>query len=101
MTVRSKFTDDDKVLLISIDGDFDFKLLHQFRTVYSSISDTSKNIVIDMMGTSTINSSALGMLLNMQRFLKKPDREITIINCNDGVRKVFEITRFDKKFNIA
>ena len=100
MSVESSFTEDDSVLIISIKGVFDFKLLSAFRQAYSDKGIKCEKIIIDMRGTSSIDSSALGMLLNMQRYLEKNDGEISIINCNKDVAKIFNITHFDKKFRI-
>lgn len=100
MSIETKFTDDNELLMISIKGTFDFSMLNEFRAAYSGEMDKSIKIVIDMRDTSSINSSALGMLLNMQRYLNKDDGEIEIINSNDVVQKIFNITHFNNKFNI-
>jgi len=100
MAVEFSFTEDNEVLLISIKGAFDFSLLDEFREAYSGEMSKSTKVVVDMRETSNINSSALGMLLNMQRHLEKADGEIEIINCNEVVSKIFTITHFNKKFTI-
>lgn len=101
MTIENRFSTDNKICTISIDGDFNFSRLSEFRNAYSEEAVKSAKIIIDMRKTETIDSSALGMLLNMQRFLKKADGEISIINCNKVVEKIFNITHFEKKFSIS
>ena len=101
MTVETKLTENDELLVISIKGSFDFSMLDDFRVAYTREIDKSTRVIIDMRDTLSINSSALGMLLNMQRHLDKADGEIKIINCNDVVKKIFSITHFNKKFNIG
>jgi len=96
--IESKLSDDQRILVISIKGIFDFSMLGEFREAYSGDIDKSVKVIIDMRDTLSINSSALGMLLNMQRSLGKEDGEIEIINCNETVQKVFNITHFNKKF---
>jgi len=98
--IEAKLSNDNQVLVISIKGIFDFSMLNEFRQAYSTNVDAPVKVIIDMRDTTSINSSALGMLLNMQRHLKKDDREIEIINCNDVVKKIFNITHFNKKFSI-
>jgi len=100
MPVESSLSADQSTLLISIKGKFDFKLLNEFRHAYSGDALSVKNLVIDMRDTSTIDSSALGMLLNMRRYLEDRDIEIKIINCNQDVLNVFRITHFNRKFLI-
>jgi len=101
MNVETKFSEDNQVLTISISGSFDFNSLNVFRQAYSDDAIKSAKVIVDMRNTTTIDSSALGMLLNMQRYLKRADGEISIINCNPIVAKIFAITHFSKKFNIS
>jgi len=100
MNVDSVLSKDNKVLFIGVKGKFDFSMLNEFRAAYSNDAVKDLNIIVDMRNTSTIDSSALGMLLNMQRYLNKRDGEIEIINCNQDIKKVLNITRFDKKFGV-
>jgi len=100
MSVESKYSEDKSVLTISIKGMFNFKLLNEFRQAYTDKVVKSIKIIIDLTDTTSLDSSALGMLLSMQEYLGKSDGEIKIVNCHEGVMKVFRITRFDKKFSI-
>jgi anti-anti-sigma factor len=100
MTIQTRFSKNNETYTISIDGAFDFSRLNEFREAYSEETIQSAKIVVDLSKTETIDSSALGMLLNMQRFLKKSNGAIDIINCNSVVEKIFNITHFEKKFNI-
>ena len=100
MSVETRVSEDN-VFTISIKGDFNFLLLNEFRDAYSCEDALkARKHVVDLAKTSTIDSSALGMLLNMQRHLEKGDGEITLINPNEVVQKIFNITHFGKKFNI-
>ncbi|MDH5601874.1 MAG: STAS domain-containing protein [Gammaproteobacteria bacterium] len=100
MSVETRMSDDN-VFTIAIKGDFNFLLLNQFRDAYSCEDAVkARKHIVDLEKTDTIDSSALGMLLNMQRHLDKGDGEITIINPNAVVQKIFTITHFGKKFNI-
>lgn len=100
MNVETRLSD-DKVYTISVTGDFNFLLLNEFRDAYSSKDAlNARKHIVDLAKTKTVDSSALGMLLNMQRHLEKGDGEITLINPNEVVQKIFNITHFGKKFNI-
>ena len=100
MTIQTRFSKDNDIYTISIDGSFDFSRLNEFREAYSNENIKSAKVIVDLSKTETIDSSALGMLLNMQRHLKKANGEIKIVNCNSVVAKIFNITHFEKKFNI-
>ena len=100
MNVETRLSNDD-TFTISIKGGFNFLLLNEFRDAYSSDDSlAARKHIVDLGKTDTIDSSALGMLLNMQRHLEKADGDITIINSNAVVQKIFNITHFGKKFNI-
>ena len=100
MTIETKLSEDGKLLVIRIKGNFDFTMLNEFRQTYCDVAKGVNNYMVDMRDTSTIDSSALGMLLNMKRHLNLQDGEIKIINCNPTVKKVLRITNFNKKFSI-
>lgn len=101
MKVEKRLSDSNTTLTIAIKGDFNFLLLNEFRNAYSSDEAVAaRKLVVDLSKTDTIDSSALGMLLNMQRHLEKADGEISIINSNEVVQKIFNITHFGKKFDI-
>lgn len=100
MSIETSVTTDNQILIISVIGKFDFNLLNEFRQAYTNNTADFVKVIIDMRRTLTIDSSALGMLLNMQRYLNKFNTEINIINCNPDVFKIFDITHFDEKFNI-
>ena len=100
MNVDTAFNIDNTQLVISVRGIFDFTLLNEFRQAYSNDAVKDVKVVVDLHNTTTMDSSALGMLLNMQQYLGKQDGEIEIINCNQDIEKILRITRFDKKFGV-
>jgi anti-anti-sigma factor len=100
MTVKSSLSQAGDELTISVDGKFDFGLLNEFRQAYSKDHGSVSKYLVDMRTATTMDSSALGMLLNMKKHLNKNDREIRIINCNPALKKILLIARFDKKFEI-
>ena len=48
-----------------------------------------------------MDSSALGMLLNMKKTIDSQVKTIEISNCQPQLRKILQISRFDKKFDIS
>lgn len=92
-----KCTEDGNTLTISITGRFDFEMVQEFRSAYAD--KKAGSYVIDMRGTEHMDSSALGMLLNMRKSLGE-NADISIINCRPQIKKILTISRFDKKFKI-
>lgn len=80
---------------------FDFGVVEQFRKSYETIGQTKNFLVsVDFSRTRYMDSSALGMLINAKTYLNKGESKIKIINVNDKIRKIFTISRFEKKFEI-
>ena len=100
MPVNKQVFDNGHKVIISVDGNFKFDLVADFRAAYTD-EDPKADFTVDLRTTVAMDSSALGMLLNMKAFLKKADGEIKIINASGSVRKVLLISRFDKKFTIS
>lgn len=80
---------------------FDFKTVEPFRRCYEQINrEAVRTINVDFASTRYMDSSALGMLLNLQDYFKQPKANIIIKNTNDQIRKILMISRFDQKFTI-
>jgi anti-anti-sigma factor len=92
---------DGSVFQIAIKGRFDFNLLQSFRDAYADQQGNNGQFVIDLAQTEYIDSSALGMLLNMKNHLGADDRQIEIRNCQPNLIKIFTIAHFDKKFQFV
>jgi len=97
MPVESALSSDNSELTINIIGRFDFELVQEFRAAYADKKDVI--YTIDMRATEHMDSSALGMLLNMRKTLGDSTK-ISIINCRPQIKKILTISRFDKKFDI-
>ncbi len=100
MTIEIQFSNQDKTLTISIGELFNFKLLDEFRQAYLDPRARQADIVIDLRQTRGMDSSALGMLLNMQQHLGRDNGQIRIVNASPDIKRILLIARFDKKFTI-
>ncbi len=79
---------------------FDFSCLEDFRGTYEDCTpSTARDFTIDFRNTRYIDSSALGMLIDLRKHIGE-GHDITIVNCNPQIKKIFSISRFDKKFTI-
>lgn len=87
---------------IVLDEVFDFKKVEDFRKSYELVdTQASKLISINFGNTKYMDSSALGMLLNIQSFFKEKAIKIRIVNAKDQIKKIFTISRFDQRFEIS
>ncbi|PCJ22311.1 MAG: anti-anti-sigma factor [Gammaproteobacteria bacterium] len=100
MAVTTSSSDDGKALTIAISGNFDFNVVQDFRKAYVGIDSAEIDVTIDMREAEYMDSSALGMLLNMKKHLGGDSADVRIINCRPQIKKILDISRFDKKFKI-
>ncbi len=100
MPIESKTSSNNTELTIEIDNKFDFTKVEEFRTSYSDSSSEVRRVVVDLQKTEYMDSSALGMLLNMQKFFEGRTVAFDIVNCQEQICRILTISRFDKKFNI-
>ncbi len=100
MPISAETSNDGKSVTIAISGQFDFNVVQEFRNTYMNIDTGQSHVVLDMREAEYMDSSALGMLLNMKKHLGVGDNSIRIVNCRPQVKKILDISRFDKKFQI-
>ncbi|AQQ01829.1 MULTISPECIES: STAS domain-containing protein [Pseudoalteromonas] len=101
MSLTKNESIDGTTLTIQIKGKFDFNLVQSFRQAYAQINESIIKVVIDLRETEYMDSSALGMLLNMRKTIESQVSTIQISNCQPQLRKILQISRFDKKFDIS
>lgn len=85
-------------LTISIGDKFNFDVVEEFREAY--VENEASKYVVDFRNAVYMDSSGLGMLLNMRRAVNANTADITLINCRDQVKKVLLISKFEMKFTI-
>lgn len=101
MGLERHFSEDGKELTIVLDEKFDFGMVQEFRDAYTSDVSEVREVVVDLANTEYMDSSALGMLLNMQKSLQDKVGRFCIVNACPKVAKILQISRFDKKFEIS
>ena len=100
MSLNKALSPDGKLFTIEIKGKFDFNLVQSFRSAYADVGVSTPKVIIDLRETDYMDSAALGMLLNMKKSLGDSVSSIHITNCRPQIKKILQISRFDKKFDI-
>ena len=98
MSIKSTVTNDGKTLHVAMSGRFDFNCVQDFRKAYAD-RDKYESYEVDLRDVDHIDSSALGMLLNMRKYCGE-SVEIRVTNSKPAIKKILLISRFDKKFRI-
>lgn len=100
MALTTQKSADNNTLTIAISGRFDFNMYQDFRDAYEGGIANNAAFVLDFSSTEYIDSSALGMLLVLREQSGGDRANITIVNCNDEIKKILTISNFDKLFSI-
>lgn len=103
MSVQASLAGNGSELTIKIDGRFDFSAHQEFRDAYEDVAggNNVSKYIIDMKGTSYLDSSALGMLLLLRDHAGGDNADVQIINSNQDVRKILTISNFEQLFKIV
>lgn len=100
MAIRTEKLNDNELVII-LDKQFDFSCVEDFRRAYQGPDKANKKTyVVDFKYTQYIDSSALGMLVNLQKRAAETGAQVKLTNPSEQVKKLFAISRFDKKFDI-
>jgi len=99
MSVTTTVSSDENEVTIHMAGRFDFSTHRDFVSAYKEYPKGERYFVVDLKGADYMDSSAMGMLLQLREY-GKSDKEVCLINGNDGIREILRIANFDKLFSI-
>jgi anti-sigma B factor antagonist len=99
MPTRSKKFGD--VVVISVESEFSGDAVNQFRAVAEK-ETIPENLwfVLDFQQTSTLDSAALEALLWFRERVEGNTGLVKVCGLDQTCAKIFELTRFDRKFEI-
>ncbi|MFT5691710.1 MAG: anti-anti-sigma factor [Oceanicoccus sp.] len=100
MSITSTSSPDGSEVTVFIEGRFDFSSHQVFRKAYENLDVAPEFYIVDMSATSYLDSSALGMLLLLRDYAGGDSAKITILNCNEDVKKILAISNFEQLFTI-
>lgn len=90
-------TTTDEATVLKVIGVFGLQRAHELRDLYGNIS--TKEVILDFAECTRIDSSGLGLLLNLRKNLP-PDINIKLVECPQHMQKILTITRFERFFDI-
>lgn len=85
---------------IKVTGRFDFSAHQEFINAYRDVPKGEKAFVVDLSATEYMDSSAMGMLLQLREHADKASR-IELANANANIQEILKIANFDKLFNVS
>ena len=72
----------------------------QFMLAYRDYPRGEMSFVVDLENAEYMDSSALGMLLQLRDHAQKKD-EVRLVNGNPGIQEILRIANFDKLFKVG
>jgi len=92
---------DDLLILIIVDKDANLTKSENFKEiVFKEIESGSTKIIISFEHVEYLDSSFLGALVAILKKLVALQGKLTLIELNNDIRNLFELTRLDKIFDL-
>ena len=101
MTVSSDVSPEQNEITIHVSGRFDFSAHHDFQHSYTKYAKGEKKFVVDLQDVDYMDSSAMGMLLQLREHSNKEAGGVVLANGSDGIREILRIANFDKLFTLG
>ena len=100
MSAELKIT--GKVGTIILTGIFDFSAQDAFRQIIAEALENKsvRDITVDMAGVTFMDSSAIRLLLLLNKDASGLRKSLAVINCQDALLEIFAIGGFDKVLTI-
>ncbi len=92
---------EDLVLLTIVDRDANLTKSENFKEiVFKEIESGTRKLIISFENVEYLDSSFLGALVAILKNLVPKNGRLTLIELNNDIRNLFELTRLDKIFDL-
>src|SRR5918999_2611916 len=91
-----------KAHVVAVTGEVDLFTAPEFKQrVMAPIAAGVDNVIVDLMETTFIDSSSLGVLIGAHRRLKSPGGRLIVACDDEAIVKTFRITGLDGVFTLT
>jgi anti-sigma B factor antagonist len=88
-------------IVLSLTGEVDLYTCPELKTeLLRVIDEGAQVVVVDLSGTSFIDSTGLAVLIRGAERLRTNDGRLTVVVVDPSLRKIFEVTGLDRIFTI-
>lgn len=103
MSDIAAFTTKDFTLQININGEIDNFNVNSLENIIREQLEKScaTNIILDLKNIKFIDSSFIGMLISLNKYIKSYESRFSIINVSNHVNRILEIAAIDKIIKIV
>lgn len=95
MSVSTRVSENGNTMTITMPSKFDFNIHYDLRKAYEDKSRL-KSFVVDLAKTSYMDSSALGMLLQLKEHVGEDEQSVKLVNAKPNIKEILKIANFDK-----
>ncbi|HKL75159.1 MAG TPA: STAS domain-containing protein [Halanaerobiales bacterium] len=94
--------DEREVPIMKFNGEIVFENSNELKeTAKEKIRETEyQNLIMDFEDVSFIDSSGIGFILSLFKFLREREGGLVIANANEKIKKSFNITKISQIINI-
>lgn len=93
-------TEQGNSITIKVKGRFDFSAHQDFIAAYRDAPKGEKTFSVDLSETEYMDSSAMGMLLQLREHASKAE-QIELVNASANIQEILRIANFDKLFKLS
>lgn len=88
--------------LIRIEGEVIFQNSNRIKERAKDIikENNIEYLIVDLTATSYLDSSGIGVILSLYKFMRDRNGRLLITNPNDKVKRVFEVTKLNQILDI-
>ena len=88
--------------VVSVMGELDLAAVPAFdRTLLDVIEAGTGEVIVDLTGCSFLDSRGLRALIAAKERLERSDRSLALVISSPIVMRIFQLTRFDERFDIG
>jgi len=100
MAITTTESADGTQVTIEISGRFDFAMHQDFAKTYKQYPKGEKAFRVDLTNAEYMDSSAMGMLLQLREYSNKDGGGVVLADGNEGVKEILRIANFDRLFQV-
>lgn len=92
----------DGATVVAVTGDIDLFTTPEFKlAIAEAAADPGDTVVVDLTGTTFLDSSSLGVLIGARRQLERRGRSLIVACDREPILKVFRVTGLDDVFRMV
>ena len=100
MSISTHTSGDGQTLTIHVQDRFDFNMHRDLRQAYEAAGKRFGHYVLDLRGTTYMDSAALGMLLQLREHAGGERHTVRLVNAQPVIRDILAVANFDQLFAI-